>query len=148
MILFCCNEPGNENKLISCIRFSGSSATTFACHLRNHFLNNETKKKFQSYHIMRFKDVDNCVHDGETFQELKQIVENIQMNGITSLKFSLPSPRRCIDFQLVYILPYILPKLREVDFSNKDVMTSGLFMNFQINALIWKTFFGNSNFVL
>ena len=63
----------------------------------------------------------------EIFQELKQIVENIQMNGITSLNFSLPYPRRCIDFQLVHdILPYNLPKLRRVDFSNKGVMTSDL----------------------
>ena len=56
----------------------------------------------------------------EIFQELKQIVENIQMNGIKSLDFSLPYPRRCID------LPYNLPKLRGVDFSNKGVMTSDL----------------------
>ena len=47
----------------------------------------------------------------EIFQELKQIVENIQMNGITSLNFSLPYPRGCIDFQLVHdILPYNLPE--------------------------------------
>ena len=50
----------------------------------------------------------------EIFQELKQIVENIQMNGITSLNFSLPYPRRCIDFQLVHdILPYNLQNYAE-----------------------------------
>ncbi|OEU14666.1 hypothetical protein FRACYDRAFT_241218 [Fragilariopsis cylindrus CCMP1102] len=108
------NEPGNKNKIYPVFEVSGSSTLKFYQNLHNHFLNKETKNKLQRYQIMRFKDLSKF--KSGSF-ELRRM-EEIQMNGITSLYLSSSSSRDKTDGCLLRTLPNILPKLYEVDFSN------------------------------
>jgi hypothetical protein len=122
--IICSDEPGNKNKIISVFEVSGSSTLKLLQNLRGYFLNEKTKKRLQSYHIMTFKDPCKFKYDANVSQLLWMVEkDDVQMNGITSLDFSSPSPkseRRSL-FCLASILPRILPKLREVDFSNTVV---------------------------
>jgi hypothetical protein len=121
------NEPGNKNKVIPVFELSGSSTLKFSQNLHDNFLNNETAKKLQSYQIMRVKDAHKFVrrNDSDDSDSLKaaleEIVKNVQINGITSLDlygiFSSTDDNTLMDI----ILPNILPKLREVNFSDMSV---------------------------
>ncbi|MGK3743924.1 MAG: hypothetical protein ACI90V_010783, partial [Bacillariaceae sp.] len=114
-----CNEPGNKNKIIPVFEVSGScSPLKLLKNLREYSLNSETKNKLQRYQVMRFKDVEKLVYNGASFDLLKQIMENLQMNGITSLCIS--STKRCTNFLLTRMVAEILPCLHEVDFANVD----------------------------
>jgi hypothetical protein len=123
------NEPGNKNnRIIPVFEVTRTSPGTLYRILRHHF--KDEKKKLQNYRIMRFKDSDEFDDDdggstANSYYELKQIVKNVHMNGITLLDFSsLPpntSRNRDTRFVLLYTLPVILPKLREVNFSNTCV---------------------------
>ena len=108
------DKPGNKNKIRPVFEVSGSSTLKFYQNLHNHFLNKETKNKLQRYQIMRFKDLSKF--KSGSF-ELRRM-EEIQMNGITSLYLSSSSSRDKTDGCLLRTLPNILPKLQELDFSN------------------------------
>ncbi|OEU23278.1 hypothetical protein FRACYDRAFT_233451 [Fragilariopsis cylindrus CCMP1102] len=110
------DKPGNKNKIHPVFEVSGNSTLKFYQNLRNHFLNKETKNKLQRYQIMRFKDSSKFKGDQKSEDKLREMVKNIQMNGITSLYLS--SSRDMIDNALLLTLPHILPKLQELDFSN------------------------------
>jgi hypothetical protein len=114
-----CNEPGNKNKIIPVFEVSGScSPLKLLKNLPEYSLNSETKNKLQRYQVMRFKDVEKLVYNGASFDLLKQIMENLQMNGITSLCIS--STKRCTNFLFTRMAAKILPCLHEVDFANVD----------------------------
>jgi uncharacterized membrane-anchored protein YjiN (DUF445 family) len=105
------NEPGNENKIIPVFEVSGSSILRLYQNLHDHFLNNETKKKLQRYHIVRFKDVDKFVQNDESsLHHLEKLVKNVQMNGITSLDFCSTQSPPLIQGKVHRIL-IILPKI-------------------------------------
>jgi hypothetical protein len=104
------NEPGNKNsRIIPVFEVSGNSALTFFQNLRDHFLNKKTKKKLQSYRIMRFNDVDQFVNDCEFLWELELIVGNVQLDGIAVLDLSTTSRRHDYNYTkcFLYILPII-----------------------------------------
>ena len=125
--IICATEPGNKNKIIPVFEVAGTSAGILFQNLLHHFKNKKTKKKLQDYTIMRFKDSNKCDDDQAggstdyTYSELTRIVKNIHFNGITLLDFSSLSPNTTYSsdmFFLPHSLPHILPKLREVNFSN------------------------------
>ena len=116
------NEPGNKNKIIPVFEVIGrTSPETLFQNLRVYFMNNETRKKLQSYVIMRFKDLDKFEIDytHESIMKNIQIARDIQMNGIMSLDLSAGS-RITID-PLTSALFSMLPNLRQVDMSNKYI---------------------------
>ncbi|MGK3762558.1 MAG: hypothetical protein ACI8RD_014876 [Bacillariaceae sp.] len=129
------NEPGNKNKIIPVFEVNGSSTRTFACNLRDHFLNNETGNKLQRYHIMRFKDAKKFTKEiGVSFGELENVLKNVQMNGITSLDLYAPSRTRRHGYNyLTNILSNILPELREVHFSNM-IVNDRILRKFSLNC--------------
>ena len=112
------DEPGNKNKIRPIFEVSGSSTLKFYQNLQHHFLNKETKGKLQRYQIMSFKDSSKLKGDQKSDYKLREMVKNIQMNGIISLYLSSSSSRDEIDNALLLTLPYILPKLQEVNFTN------------------------------
>jgi hypothetical protein len=106
------NEPGNKNKIIPVFEVKTSLGTLFE-NLRVYFMNKKTRNKLQSYVIMRVKGLDK-------FQDLNnQIAKDIQMNGITSLDLS--SGSRGTTASLISALFSMLPNLRQVDISSKEI---------------------------
>jgi hypothetical protein len=122
------NEPGNENKIHPIFEVSGNSNERLFQNMHGYFLNMKTAKKLQRYHIMRFNDPSKFeieIKPGDSTRELKQIVKNVQMNGITSLDLSSPFPSSYTNYKkiltITYTLAFFFPNLREVDFSNTGV---------------------------
>ncbi|OEU14482.1 hypothetical protein FRACYDRAFT_241027 [Fragilariopsis cylindrus CCMP1102] len=132
--IICGKEPGNKNKIIPVFEVAGTSPEILYQNLRHHFKNKKTKKKLQDYTIMRFKDYNKCNGDAGRSTDysdyelvqiinniLTRIMNNICLNGITLLDFSSLSPdtkRNRDRLVLPNTLSRILPKLREVNFSN------------------------------
>ncbi|OEU10322.1 hypothetical protein FRACYDRAFT_247292 [Fragilariopsis cylindrus CCMP1102] len=112
------DEPGNKNKIRPVFEVSGCSALKFCQNLQKYFLNKETKNKLQRYQIMRFKDSSKFQGDQQSKNKLREMVKNVQMNGITSLYLSSSSSRFMIGNDLLLTLPNIFPKLQELDLSN------------------------------
>jgi hypothetical protein len=147
------DEPGNKNKIIPVFEFAGTSPVRLYQNLRHHSKNKKTKKKLQAYTIMRFKDLNKCNGDAGgstdyTYFELSGIMKNIHLNGITLLDFSSISPNTEHNrdtFWLPYTLPHILPKLREVNFSNTCI-EGNILSNFsKFCPLLEKVTSNNSN---
>jgi hypothetical protein len=139
------NEPGNENKIHPVFEISGSSVTALCQNLQNHFLNKETKNKLQRYQIMRFKDTSKFKNDEYiSISELEEIAKNVQMNGITLLDLS-SSPIQSFTGYIIDILPILLPKLREVNFSNTRVNTNPILGKVSKNCRLLEIVTSNNN---
>jgi hypothetical protein len=118
------NEPGNKNKIIPVFEVRVSSFLKLFQNLSRHLLDKKTKKKLQSYRIMVVNNVERFAPNSEEIDQVQQIAKNVQMNGITSLYFSLSSGGgQSIDRNL-YLLSKISPGLCEVDFSDISVTNS------------------------
>jgi hypothetical protein len=100
---------------------------------------------------MTFKDVDkfSSTDYDVDYNQLEQIVKNVQMNGITSLYLSAPSPIWTGNLHLPCILPNILPNLHEVDLCNSDVTNGRVLSLFSENCpLLEKLTHHKGNFAL
>jgi hypothetical protein len=119
------NEPGNKNKIISVFEIRGSSTLKLFQNLCGYFMDEKTKKRLQSYHVMTFKDPYRFNTDASLFK-LRGMLEqyDIQMNGITSLNFPSSPGLYSSNFELLSSVMKILPKLREVDLSGTVINTS------------------------
>ena len=140
------NEPGNKNKIIPVFEVAGTSPGILFQNLLHHFKNNKTKKKLQNYTIMRIKDSNNDDDQSGgstdyTDYELVQIINNIltrimnniYLSGITLLDLSSISPATTRNRNMLVLtntLPRILPKLREVNFSNTCINNGTILSNF------------------
>ncbi|MGK3754594.1 MAG: hypothetical protein ACI8RD_006903 [Bacillariaceae sp.] len=146
-----CKRPGIEWKIISTIEINPTQGVSqgvgqrrsiheLVQQLCNHLLDNKTDRKLQRYTHMRVNDI----HKFDAFsswEEIQRITNNLRMDRILSLDMSSLSFASVSDCSLPYVLPHILPKLLEINISNKGIGSAVLakFSNYctRIEKITW-----------